>query len=368
MKRLEKPCIYNIVSDELYELDEEAFAFFNACAGKRGCSADADAFLEFCIDEGLLIEKRAAKRRAPRGRSPVPSLRYLELRITDRCNLRCKHCYIGEGKDVELPLRSVEKVMREFEALQGLRLLITGGEPLLYRDFDSLNSMLPDFEFRKVLLTNGLPLNSKILEKLRVDEIQISVDGLEDAHDFIRGGGVFKRAMKAIERSLDAGFDVSVSTMIHHGNLKDFDDMERIFREMNIKEWTVDAPSLSGNLLVNPDIAPAPDIAGRYLNYGFGEGPHGGGDGYACGLHLMSVMPDGCAAKCSFYSDRPVGDIDEGLAVCWKRVEHVRLSEIECDCDFINECRGGCRYRASAFGSPYAKDPYKCEAFLRNPG
>ena len=109
----------------------------------------------------------------------MPSLRYLELQITDRCNLRCRHCYIGENVPKELSVRQITEILKEFEEMQGLRLMITGGEPLLHSSFDALNDVLPDFLIRKVLFTNGLLLNKDLLRRLNVDEIQISIDGLE---------------------------------------------------------------------------------------------------------------------------------------------------------------------------------------------
>ncbi len=162
--------------------------------------------------------------------APEPSLRYLELQITDACNLRCRHCYIGDAGNNELSVGQVEKVLREFEEMQGLRVLITGGEPLVHSKFHEINEMLPDFFIRKVLFTNGVLLKKETLKALKVDEIQVSMDGLEPAHDRLRGNGTFKRSLEAMEHALDAGFDVSVSTMVHKYNLADFDNMERAFQ------------------------------------------------------------------------------------------------------------------------------------------
>ena len=83
--------------------------------------------------------------------------------------------------------------------MQGLRVLITGGEPLLHRSFKEINQMLPEFFIRKILFTNGLLLNNKILSDLNVNEIQISIDGLEEAHDSIRGKGTFRLSIEAIK-------------------------------------------------------------------------------------------------------------------------------------------------------------------------
>ncbi|UCG77909.1 MAG: radical SAM protein [Nitrospirota bacterium] len=365
LKWLEKKCLYDIEKDELYELDDEGYEFLAECASDGGGMTDDSEFIQYCKDEGILQDKKSRDHRLPANRAIIPSLRYLELQITDRCNLNCRHCYIGGRGARELEVGAIESIMKELETMQGLRLLITGGEPLLHSSFEELNDILPEYELRKVLFTNGMLLDTSILKGLNVQEIQISIDGCEEAHDFLRGKGSYKRSMEAVRAALDAGHDVSISTMVHAGNLSDFDHMEASFRGMGIREWTVDIPCLEGNLKNNLGVLPPPDISGKYLGYGYGDGLHGGGSGYECGLHLMSVMADGKAAKCAFYSNEPVGHISEGLERCWKRIEHRRLSELECDCDALDECRGGCRFRASTNGNPLAKDLYRCSYILK---
>jgi radical SAM protein with 4Fe4S-binding SPASM domain len=381
LKRLEKPCIYNIKKDELFELDGEGFEFLRQCAAKGGCETDSsNEFLDYCISEGILKTGEVHKggreslltgHADPEAFRFSPSLRYLELQITRRCNLRCRHCYIGPPSDTELALPDIKSILDEFQKMQGLRLIITGGEPLLHRDFDKMNSALPDYALRKILLTNGTLMTERLLERLNVDEIQVSLDGLEKAHDCIRGSGTYRKTLRCIESALCRGFEVSVSTMVHSENLGDFDEMENIFKSLGIKDWNVDVPCLEGNLKDNPLLHLPPETAGRYLGYGFGEGLHGGGsgdglsDGFACGLHLMSVMADGRCAKCAFYEKEPVGHIREGLANCWQRIGHISLKELECDCDELEACRGGCRYRASILGSHLGKDLYKCFLYDR---
>jgi len=269
----------------------------------------------------------------------------------------------------ELSINQIKKVLTEFEEMQGLRVLITGGEPLLHNWFREINKMLPDFLLRKILFTNGLLLKKEIVKNLNVDEIQISIDGLENAHDALRGKGTFRRAIKAIELSIDSGFEVSVSTMIHPKNLNDLDKMKKLFRKVGIKEWTVDVPCITGRLIKNAEFHISPEEAGKYLAYGYGEGFHAGAfhpgelaetSSFGCGLHLMSISADGSISKCTFYSDRPAGTIKNGLRKCWKKIKPIRLDKLECDCRHIEECRGGCRYRAELLGNPLGKDIYRC--------
>ena len=274
-----------------------------------------------------------------------------------------RHCYIGQRKDKELSLSQIRKVLGEFEEMQGLRVLITGGEPLLHSRFEKINEMLPQFCIRKILFTNGLLLSKKTLKNLNVDEIQISIDGLEKAHESLRGKGTFKKAIEAVKSAIDTGFEVSISTMVHPENLGDFDKMEALFKGLGIKDWTVDVPCISGRLEKNAEFHISPEKGGKYLAYGYGDGLHSGASGFACGLHLMSVMADGRTAKCTFYADRDAGNIKDGLRECWQKIKPIRLTELKCDCKHIELCRGGCRYRAELLGESMGKDLYRCALY-----
>ena len=213
LKWLEIPSVYHIRNDELYELDMDSFEFLKKCS-ESGCSSQDKDFIDYCLKEGMLTTDMVYAERPPLIKSPEPSLRYLELQITNKCNLRCRHCYIGNGGTDELSVKQIKETLKEFEQMQGLKVLITGGEPLLHNKFEEVNEMLPQFSVRKVLFTNGLLLKERI-KKLNVEEIQVSIDGLEHAHDSLRGKGTFKAAMKAVNLSLDYGFHVSIATMVH---------------------------------------------------------------------------------------------------------------------------------------------------------
>lgn len=397
LKWLEAPSVYHIKKDELYELDDEAFEYLKDCCSafsaqrsainqrKSGVQkSEVTPFIKYCLKEEILTRDKVSLKHPPIKKSPVPSLRYLELQITDRCNLRCRHCYIevintsplsppcqgGDGggqrrlnKGDELSVTQIKNVLTEFEAMQGLRVLITGGEPLLHSRFKEINRMLPEFFVRKILFTNGLLLNKKILENLNINEIQVSLDGMEKAHDSLRGKGRFKRTMQNIMLALEYSFEVSISTMVHSKNTDDFDKMENLFKKIGIKDWTVDIPCITGRLKRNTEFQLPPKQAGKYLAYGYGGGIHSGEKGFGCGLHLMSIGANGSISKCTFYSDRAVGTIKDGLRKCWKKIKPVSLDKLECGCKYIEKCRGGCRYRAEMLGDAKEKDLYRCALY-----
>ena len=86
-----------------------------------------------CLEEGICV---FAPERAPCS-LPVkpffPSLRYLLIHITGRCNLCCRHCFLGNPSPQELGLGEILKVAGEFVDLQGLRFIVSGGEPLMQK-------------------------------------------------------------------------------------------------------------------------------------------------------------------------------------------------------------------------------------------
>ncbi|RMG68008.1 MAG: radical SAM protein, partial [Nitrospirae bacterium] len=197
LRLLEEPSLYDVKDDELYELDERAFEFLKTCY-LGGCpDTDDMEFIEYCLSEEILTSEKTVPLKHTIRVAPEPSLRYLELLITDRCNLRCRHCYVGEPEARELPFEEIVRVLEEFEEMQGLRVLISGGEPLLYKEFENLNEFLKDYPLRKVLLTNGLLLSTDRLKSLNVEEIQISLDGMKRGHESLRGRGTFERTLEA---------------------------------------------------------------------------------------------------------------------------------------------------------------------------
>jgi radical SAM protein with 4Fe4S-binding SPASM domain len=365
LKRLEEPYLYDIENDELYELGEEAYQFLLKCS--RGERVDVrkedEEFIQYCLSENLVVLSETPVRRdgVPHP-SPIPSLRYLEFQITDRCNLRCRHCYIGEGHHQDLPLERILKVLREFEEIQGLRLLLSGGEPLLHPHFWEINEILRKFPFRSILLSNGTLITKDIAKKLRVHEVQVSLDGMKEGHESIRGEGTFEKTLEAIDNLQEANIRVSIATMIHRRNLKEFDGLASLIQSKNIGEWNVDIPCIAGRLEDNKDFWVSPIEAGPFLQYGYGGGLHSSEKNATCGAHLCAILASGDIAKCGLFSQEPVGSVEEGLRVCWDRIPRIKTKELTCNCPDIEECRGGCRFRAKLQGDIFQPDLFQCYA------
>jgi radical SAM protein with 4Fe4S-binding SPASM domain len=365
LKRLEEPYLYDIENDELYELGEEAYQFLLKCSqGERVSVRKEDReFIQYCLSENLItLSETPVKRSGISLPSPTPSLRYLEFQITDRCNLRCRHCYIGDSLHQDLPPEKIFKVLKEFEEIQGLRLLLSGGEPLLHPHFWKINEILREYLFRSILLSNGTLITKETAKKLRVHEVQISLDGMKEGHESIRGGGTFEKTLQAIDNLQEADIRVSVATMIHRRNLEEFDKLSSLVQSKSIREWNVDIPCLAGRMEENKDFCVSPSEAGPFLQYGYGGGLHSSGENATCGAHLCAIFPNGDVAKCGLFSQDPVGFIGEGLRVCWERIPRIQLKELTCGCPEIEECRGGCRFRAKLQGDIFQPDLFQCYA------
>jgi radical SAM protein with 4Fe4S-binding SPASM domain len=185
---------------------------------------------------------------------------------------------------------------------------------------------------------------------------------MKQGHESIRGEGTFEKTLEAIDHLQETNIRVSIATMIHRKNLKEFEPLASLLQSKKIGEWNVDIPCIAGRMQENKDFWVSPVEAGPFLQYGHGGGLHTSERNATCGAHLCAILPNDKVAKCGLFSEEPVGSIDEGLRVCWDRIPRVLLKDLTCDCLELEECRGGCRFRAKYYGDIYHPDPFQCYA------
>jgi radical SAM protein with 4Fe4S-binding SPASM domain len=373
LRKLEAPFVYDTTRDELYELDVDAFEFLKKCDGKNLLSKllpymEVDGeILDYMLDEGILQKQQISRaRKINVEQSPVPSLRYLLLNITNKCNISCKHCYLGKSGNRNITPAQFKTAISQFQEMGGLKLMVTGGEPLMHPDFWNLMESLDSFELRIILLSNGTMIGKKEARKLSdiVDEVQISIDGIR-SHDILRGKGAYEKSMSGLLALKESGVPVSIATMVHRFNIQEFEEMQKLFSELEVLSWSVDVPCVVGNLKDNPEFALSLQEASAYLEYGFGAGAHESTGCFTCGSHICSVSTDGKISKCGFFEDEPVGDVHDLKAawteLCKKYLWNIK--ELDCkNCKNIMECRGGCRFRAKQYKGILASDPLLCYA------
>jgi cyclic pyranopterin phosphate synthase len=158
-------------------------------------------------------------------------LRDLRISVTDRCNFRCTYCMPKEvygssyrflPRSELLTFEEIERLARVFAAHGVEKIRLTGGEPLVRRDVESLVAMLariPGLDL--TMTTNGslLPQRAQVLAAAGLKRITVSLDSLDD--------GVFRalndvdfpveRVLAGIEAAAAAGLPVKVNMVVKRG-------------------------------------------------------------------------------------------------------------------------------------------------------
>ncbi len=165
----------------------------------------------------------------------IPVLGTLEL--TDRCNLRCLHCYVPADKKnsasskEELTTQQWTDIIDQATAAGCLFLLITGGEPLLRPDFHAIYRHACRSGLRVTVFTNANLLSESILdlfEEYPPHAVEVSVYGATAAtYENITGvKGSFARCMQGIGRLKDHGVRLKLKTVLLTVNMHELEDME----------------------------------------------------------------------------------------------------------------------------------------------
>jgi GTP 3',8-cyclase len=173
-------------------------------------------------------------------------VRDLRVSVTDRCNFRCFYCLPhGEPpaapKEQMLTYEEIERVCEIFTALGIEKIRLTGGEPMLRRDIETLISKLARIEKLKdlALTTNGyfLPDRAQKLKDAGLDRITISLDSLKrERFKIMTGVDVLDRVLEGIYAAKRAGLSpIKINAVVVRGhNEEEVADMAAFAREHNI--------------------------------------------------------------------------------------------------------------------------------------
>lgn len=140
----------------------------------------------------------------------------LWLSVTNRCNLRCKHCLPDsrQAMDGELTAREIHALIADADQLGVKRFAFTGGEPLLRAELIDFVEDAAERGMRVYLETNSTLTRPDVLERLRsagLAILNLSLDSADpEGHNALRGGANFDKVVTTARLGVELGLDVRV--------------------------------------------------------------------------------------------------------------------------------------------------------------
>lgn len=180
-----------------------------------------------------------------------PKLTYLFFELTDACNLSCLHCGSSAcpQNKTYLPKKDIVKVLRSVVAKYDpgeIMVCLTGGEPLLHPDFFEIVAYAKSLGFSCGITSNATLISEEVAQKLMlsgVDSVTISVDGLEQSHDWFRNvKGSFAKAITGVKNIMAATkgrISTQITTVVHKKNIQELDRIYDLVASLGVDSWRV---------------------------------------------------------------------------------------------------------------------------------
>lgn len=307
-------------------------------------------------------------------------LRQLFWECTLRCNLRCRHCGSDckqEAARKDMPAQDFLAVLDQIAAHTDphkVFVIVTGGEPLMRPDLEACGRAIYEKGFPWGMVTNGLAMTEARFHRLLaagMHSATVSLDGLEEEHNFMRGHGrSFERAVAAIRMMAQTpDFLFDVVTCCNRRNVDKLDEVKELLLSLGVKRWRIFTVFPVGRAAQDPELQLDKAEFTRLMEYikhtreegrirvDYGcEGFLGRYEGevrnrfYGCraGISVGSVLSDGSISACaSIRADYHQGNIyqDDFWEVWQTRFEKFRnrawMRTGPCaDCSFFRYCQG----------------------------
>ncbi|EDZ95310.1 Radical SAM domain protein [Limnospira maxima CS-328] len=317
-------------------------------------------------------------------------LQELDLHVTNKCMLACKHCCFDAGEKMlpELKKERWMQILKQGKNLGVKDIDITGGEPLLYKGLDHLINYAVNLEYNVTLQTNGILFNRSRRKELKargLKNVMISIDGWEKSHNWLRGFNSFQQAKSNIEEAIEEGWTIRVNAVAMKSTFKSIPTLiswadktgiplvsiffftpqgrgESILNEeLEYKQWEEFIISLQSQVshLQQTHVIVEPSV-----------GPLGGLiEAIKCPMYYrgyLQVLCDGRAYPCTMliFSDLYLADLScESLSHCLEESRWSKLTKsIDDIVDDSDECKGGCIGYSTWLTGKLGIDP-RCQVF-----
>lgn len=307
-------------------------------------------------------------------------LRQLFWECTLRCNLHCRHCGSDckvQATQEDMPLadflRVIDSIAARTDAGQ-VFVILSGGEPLMRDDIVQCGQAITDRGFPWGMVTNGFALTNTLFHQLLkagMRSITVSLDGLEEEHNWMRGHRQsFERVDQAVSMMVSTpGLASDIVTCVNRRNYTKLTDIREYLIDKGVSDWRLFTVFPVGRAANDPDMRLTDDEfcgvfefirqtrqEGRiHASYGC-EGFLGNYEGevrdhlFSCqaGVTIGSVLSDGSISACtSIRSDYHQGNIyhDDFMDVWEQRFktyrDHEWMRTGDCAaCKYFKYCQG----------------------------
>jgi len=179
-------------------------------------------------------------------RSRVPEFAFFE--ITEACNLKCLHCEADAGRrdPAELSTEEALDVARQLAEAGCRQVNLTGGEPLVRRDWPEIARGFVDLGVEVTVATNGTLVDAGEIDRMLgcgVRNVAVSLDGDRESHDALRvsadGRSAYDRAVRALELLVASPLRTAAVTVIHRRNLKALPRIHELLVGLGVEIWQV---------------------------------------------------------------------------------------------------------------------------------
>ncbi len=292
------------------------------------------------------------------------------LVLTNRCNLSCKHCYrrsSSKSIEQELDLDGWKQILVELQNQGCIRLKLTGGEPLIHKDFIDIYRTAYDMGFYVELATNGIVMNDKIIETLTnrtPDRIIISIYGCSDEtyRDFCGHDHGYSILSKNLKRMINNRLHPHLQTVLNKYNVHELKRMKTFADELgcdlhcyrsihcdtsgtSVLDLAVDEEQFMDSISVMGDrngmISSMKKSKGLWTE-----------DYKMCsaGVNACNIDPYGNMFLCNMCTEHSTSVLEHGFAEAWGRMLEFRENEIThaCGCSSC-ECRTLCGMCSPAY-------------------
>ncbi|HDS01504.1 MAG TPA: radical SAM protein [candidate division Zixibacteria bacterium] len=320
--------------------------------------------------------------------------------ITFACNMRCLHCgtAAGQKRSDELTHEEAIALVDELCGLGAQEITLSGGEPLLRKDWPQLAQRIIDGGSKAYLITNGYAVDEKIVdefERINFTNIGVSFDGTEPTHNHIRQREKsFKRAKNAMQMMSDRGnIRFCAITQVSNMNLNEMDEIKQILQDVGCRQWRIQMTTSTGrmkeqdNMVLTTDKFPY--LVDKLLEYkeegkididvGENIGFYGckgtqlwdGKPYFGCfaGMRVAGITSNGevrgCLSMPEYFNEGNIRDSsfteiwDDPNNFMYNRVFRSSDAGGWCkECKYLPLCRGGCATTSFSATNMRANNPY----------